>query len=318
MANEMNLNERAKRLADHLTTQAGMYRIETSVMANGTRLLDCGVKAAGGLQAGLGLARVCLAGLADVSLAPGELGGRAFPLVQVATDWPVAACMASQYAGMQVSLGKFFAMGSGPMRAAAGREELFDAIGHRENAAVAVGALECRKLPDEAVAAHIAEKARVAPDKLTLLVAPAASLAGTLQVVARTVETALHKLHELGFDLSQVVSGFGTAPLPPVGKDELQAVGWTNDAILYGGRVTLWVRCEDARLAEIGPKVPSSASSDHGTPFAAIFERYEHDFYKIDRKLFSPAEITFVNVATGRCSRYGRVEAGVLEQSFAR
>ena len=45
--------------------------------------------------------------------------GRA-PLVQVVTDHPVRACLASQYAGWAIKEGKYFAMGSGPMRAAAG------------------------------------------------------------------------------------------------------------------------------------------------------------------------------------------------------
>src|SRR6202008_1102498 len=107
------------------------------------------------------------------------------------------------------------------------------------------------------------------PEKLTLLAAPAASLAGNLQVVARSLETALHKLHELHFDLGQVVCGLGTAPLPPVPNEELSAIGRTNDAILYGGRVVLWVQADDGQLAEIGPKVPSSASADYGAPFAS-------------------------------------------------
>ena len=179
--------------------------------------------------------------------------------------------MASQYAGWQVQAGKFFAMGSGPMRAAYGKEELFEHLPGRETAPVAVGVLETRKLPDEAVVAHLAQKLGLPSAKLTLLAAPAFSIAGNLQVVARSLETALHKLHELKFDLHQVVSGCGTAPLPPVAGDELSAIGRTNDAILYGGRVILWVRADDDQLAEIGPKVPSSASPDHGATFAEIF-----------------------------------------------
>src|SRR5262245_46345341 len=92
----------------------------------GARVIDCGVQAEGGLQAGLGLARVCLAGQAEVTLVPGDVSGIPCPYVQVMTDHPVTACMASQYAGWQVAVGKFFAMGSGPMRAAYGKEELFD------------------------------------------------------------------------------------------------------------------------------------------------------------------------------------------------
>src|SRR5439155_16234806 len=97
----------------------------------------------------------------------------------------------------------------------------------------------------DAVVGSVAQALGLAANKITLLAAPAASLAGNLQVVARSLETALHKLHELKFDLNQVVAGFGSAPLPPVARDELGAIGRTNDAILYGGRVNLWVQAED-------------------------------------------------------------------------
>jgi methenyltetrahydromethanopterin cyclohydrolase len=310
------LNERAQRQADYLAANTAALRIAVTTTSKGTRVIDCGVQAPGGVQAGLGLARVCLAGQAEVTLAAGEVGGVPCPLVQVASDHPVAACMAAQYAGWQVSVGKFFAMGSGPMRAAYGKEELFDHIPGREQAPVAVGVLETRKLPDDAVGCYLAECVKLPPNKLTLLAAPASSLAGTLQVVARSLETALHKLHELGFDLAKVVSGFGVAPLPPVASDELSAIGRTNDAILYGGRVNLWIRSDDGQLAEVGPKVPSSASPDHGAPFAAIFERYERDFYKIDPMLFSPAQVVFHNLTTGKSHIFGRVEVEVMRQSF--
>jgi methenyltetrahydromethanopterin cyclohydrolase len=310
------LNERAQRLADHLAATAGALRIAVQQTGNGARILDCGINAPGGLQAGLSLARVCLAGQADVGLVPGEVAGVACPIVQVTTDNPVLACMASQYAGWQIAVGKFFAMGSGPMRAAYGKEELFNDIPGREQAPVAVGVLETRKLPDDAVVKYLCDALKLPPAKLTLLAAPAASLAGNLQVVARSLETALHKLHELKFDLGQVVCGFGSAPLPPVASDELQAIGRTNDAILYGGRVVLWVQSDDDQLATLGPKVPSSASADHGAPFADIFKRYDHDFYKIDPMLFSPAEVVFCNLKSGKSHAFGVIEPDVLRRSF--
>jgi len=274
------------------------------------------VQTRGGLQAGLGLARVCLAGQADVTLNPGDVGGLSCVQVAVASDHPVMACMAAQYAGWQISVGKFFAMGSGPMRAAHGKEALFDDIPGREQAPCAVGVLETRKLPDDSVIGNLANALGLHSNKITLLAAPAASIAGNLQVVARSLETALHKLHELSFDLNQIVSGFGAAPLPPVAKDELGAIGRTNDAILYGGRVVVWVQADDDQLAEVGRKVPASASSDYGAPFAAIFQRYDHDFYKIDPMLFSPAEVVFNNLRTGRCFAFGRPCPEVMCRSF--
>jgi methenyltetrahydromethanopterin cyclohydrolase len=316
VANTPTLNERALRLTDFMASTAVALRINALTTVGGARILDCGVKSIGGIQAGLALARVCLAGQAEVSLLSGDIAGVACPLVQVLSDSPVLACMASQYAGWQIAVGKFFAMGSGPMRALYGKEELYDHIPGREQAPVAVGCLESRKLPDDAVIEYLATTLSLPQNKINLLVAPAASLAGTLQVVARSLETALHKLHELKFDLNQVISGLGTAPLPPVAKDELGAIGRTNDAILYGGRVTLWVQCEDDQIAEIGPKVPASASPDYGTTFASIFQRYNNDFYKIDPMLFSPGEVVFQNLKSGRSFAFGRTKMDVLYQSF--
>jgi methenyltetrahydromethanopterin cyclohydrolase len=310
----MTLNEMANRVADELERFAERYRVKTSRIA-GARVIDCGGAVTGSLAAGLMMARACLADSGEVGYVPcpvPEIGG---PAVQVTTDDPVRACLASQYAGWQVKAENFFAMGSGPMRAAYAREELFQHIPGKEEAACAVGVLESRKHPTEEVVAYLVGRLPTTVEKLTLLVAPASSLAGTLQVVARSVETALHKLHELKFDLSQVVSGYGVAPLPPVSPNELEAIGRTNDAILYGGRVTLWVRADDEALAAVGPKVPSAASKDHGASFAELFARYG-DFYKIDPMLFSPAEVTFFNLRTGRTHSFGYVEPALVKKSF--
>jgi len=310
----MTLNDRACRIADELEAEAEGYRVAVSKVA-GARVIDCGGAVPGGLAAGRLLARVCLADLADVAFVPSPFDGLPGPAVQVTTDDPVRACLASQYAGWQVKVNTFFAMGSGPMRAAAAREDLFRHIPGKESPATAVGCLESRQHPTEEVVQHLVTKLPTTVESLTLLVAPAASVAGGVQVVARSVETALHKLHELKFDLGQIVSGVGVAPLPPVAKDELTAIGRTNDAILYGGRVTLWVRTDDATIEAVGPKVPSSASKDHGAPFAEVFARYG-DFYKIDPMLFSPAEVTFVNLKTGRAFAFGRCESTLLKKSF--
>lgn len=311
---QLGLNERARQLCERLTQRVAECRVVIKRLDSGCRVIDCGAKIVGGLEAGRAMAEICLAGLGRVSLV-GDRNGLG-PLVQIATDQPVAACMASQYAGWQIAGDKFFAMGSGPMRAAFGDEKLFDDIGCREQATHAVGVLETSKLPPDAVCQQLAESCRVPASELTLLVARTASLAGSFQVVARSVETALHKLHELGFDLGRVVSGFGSAPLPPIAADDLKAIGLTNDAVLYGGDVTLWVTGDDDTLSDLGPKIPSSASDDHGQPFADIFERYDRDFYKIDPLLFSPARVTLINIGTGRSHRFGELRNDILRKSF--
>ena len=315
---KMKLNARSLALVEALVNQADKRRVAVQAIDGGGRFVDCGINVAGGLGAGLDLARICLAGLADVAIVPGDVNGRPVPLVQVMTDHPVVACLGSQYAGWALSEGKYFAMGSGPIRAAApDREPVLIELNLRDDAADGVvGVLEGRTAPPSAIVAKLAEACGVAPDRVTLLGAPTASLAGGVQVVARSVETALHKLHALGFDLHRIIAGHGSAPLPPVAKNDLAAIGRTNDAILYGGRVTLYATGDDASLAEIAAQVPSSASKDHGEPFAAVFKRYNHDFYAVDPHLFSPAEVSIQNVESGRTHHAGQMMPDVLARSF--
>jgi methenyltetrahydromethanopterin cyclohydrolase len=312
----MLLNRRALRVVETLIAHCDERRVTGRLIEGGGRWVDCGIEARGGLMAGLELARVCLGDLASVSIVPGEVRGRAVPVIQVVTDHPAQACLASQYAGWALKDGKYFAMGSGPMRAAAGTEAIYDAIGFRETVDAVVGVLETRKPPTPAIVSKIASACRVDAEAVTLLVAPTASLAGGMQIVARSVETALHKLAELKFDLARIVSAHGTAPLPPVAANDLAAIGRTNDAVLYGARVVLTVTGDDDSLASIGPRVPSSSSHDHGEPFASIFARYNNDFYAVDPHLFSPAEVVFQNIDTGKTHAFGQTNQEVLARSF--
>jgi methenyltetrahydromethanopterin cyclohydrolase len=225
--------------------------------------------------------------------------------------------MASQYAGWAIHVGDYFAMGSGPLRAHARVEhELFAKLGYAERADRGVLVLESRTLPTDAVAEWVGSRCGLAPDRLTFAVAPTASLAGGVQVVARSVETALHKMDVLGVDVTRVVSGVGTAPLPPVAKSDVRAIGRTNDCILYGGEARFTVRLEDDALASLAERLPASASGDYGTPFYDLFKRYGGDFYKIDPLLFSPAEVWLSSATSGRTFHGGHLNPDVLRASL--
>jgi methenyltetrahydromethanopterin cyclohydrolase len=76
------------------------------------------------------------------------------------------------------------------------------------------------------------------------------------------------------------------------------------------------IRDGEPPIEEIGPRVPSSASPDFGRPFGEIFKRYEHDFYRIDPLLFSPAVVNFIDATTGKPQRFGRLAPTVLAESF--
>ncbi len=313
----LHMNESASEIADEMADHAELLRITSHRLSGGARVIDAGVEIDGGIEAGLALAEICMGGLGNVSCTPVQIGSQSWPGLTVWTDHPAVSCMASQYAGWAVSVGKFFAMGSGPLRAHARVErELFEKLGYQEQTDAGVLVLEGRALPTDEVAAWVAEKAGLQPRQLTFVVAPTASLAGGVQISARIVETGLHKIETLGFDVNRIVSATGTAPLPPVAKNDLRAIGRTNDCILYGGQARYTVKAGDAELEKLAEQVPASASRDYGTPFYEIFQRYGGDFYKIDPLLFSPAEVWLTSTETGRTFHAGRTNPEVLEASL--
>ncbi|HIH36551.1 MAG TPA: methenyltetrahydromethanopterin cyclohydrolase [Methanocellales archaeon] len=310
----LSVNEIAVGIAEEMIQNREELGIGVSVLENGATIIDAGAKSPGGIRAGVYFAKVCLGGLCDISL-----GTNGRFNIYVFVDNPKVACMACQFAGWSISVDKYFAMASGPARALSRVEKkLYDAICCQDAFDKAVIALETRKAPDEKVSTFIAEKCCIEPKNLYVLVAPTASIVGSVQISARVVETGVHKLHELGFDLDKIVSGFGTAPIAPVAKNDLKAMGKTNDCVLYGGVTRYFVNCEDADIERIIEKVPSCSSKDYGMPFLDTFEKYNRNFYDIDPHLFSPAEIYVNNIRTGNNFHAGKVNDEILDKSLGK
>ena len=312
----LSMNERAAALVDSMVDDADALGIEVRTLDSGARLVDCGAQARGGLQAGLGFAAACMGGLGRIDPVPVIVGDWAWPGVGVATDDPAAACLAAQYAGWKLEHDDFFAMASGPGRALARAEDLFEELAWREQSERAVLCLETRQEPPSAVAEKVAEQCGVEPSAVTFLIAPTASVCGSVQISARVVETALHKLHELGVDPGRVRQGWGCCPIAPVAKKDPAAIGRTNDAVLYGGTVHLWIEGTDDEVADLAQRLPSSASDAFGTPFGELLEAADWNFYDIDPMLFSPAAATLTSTESGRAHHGGELAPEVLERSF--
>jgi methenyltetrahydromethanopterin cyclohydrolase len=312
------LNHASHQLCLNAVDQCAALNVAPTRIAGAT-VIDAGVAVSGSLQAGLLMARVCLGDAAQVTLTSEDAERLVSDVgVMVCTDQPLRACLGGQYAGWPVSVDKYFAMGSGPMRMARGREEMLGQLELHESPDRVAGLLESGELPSSAVIDAIAQQCGLAVDRLALMVAPAGSLAGTVQVIARSVETAMHKLHALRFDVRTIFSAVGVAPLAPPARpdDTVGGIGRTNDSILYGGRVTLWVDSDQDAIDAVAEAVPSAASKDHGRPFAAIFKDYEYDFYKVDPHLFSPAVVTIINRRSGKTRRFGSIQTDILRASF--
>lgn len=315
-----SVNALAAPLVEALVGDAKTLRLGVRHLENGCVLVDAGIEHRGGLEAGRRIAQICMGGLGIVSLDASATFARWPSRICVHSTDPVLACLGSQYAGWSLSHGQgkeaFQALGSGPGRAAGSREELFSELGYRDTARSVCLVLETDRQPPLALADRIAQQCGVPPDQVTLVLTPTRSLAGTVQIVARVLEVALHKAHTLGFALHHVVDGSGCAPLPPPAADFLTAMGRTNDAILFGGEVQLFVDCDDASAEALALKLPSSASRDYGKPFARIFKDVNHDFYKIDPQLFAPAKVSVTALKSGRTFHAGALDEKLLDQSF--
>ncbi len=315
-----SINALSGPLVERLVADAATLRLSVSQAAGGARMVDAGAQARGSIEAGRRIAEICLGGLGTVTIAPsGPIASWPYSVTVHSAD-PVLACLGSQYAGWSLADetgdSGFFALGSGPGRAVAAVEDLYQELGFRDSATKTALVLEAAGGPPESVVAKVAEASGLKPEDLTFIFAPTQSLAGSTQVVARVLEVALHKAHTVGFDLHAIVDGIGSAPLSPPHPDFIKAMGRTNDAIIYGGRVQLFVDADDSDAKQLAEQLPSTTSSDHGAPFAEIFARVNGDFYKIDGALFSPAEAIVTSVRSGATYRGGRLEPTLVDASF--
>jgi methenyltetrahydromethanopterin cyclohydrolase len=322
----ISINERAAALVERMKAEALELRIGIARGELGETLIDAGAEHAGGIAAGLRMAEICMGGLGVVSLIPNATVPRWPWSVAVRSSDPVIACLASQYAGWRLSDGEgrdaFMALGSGPARALARGEPLFENpafahLAYADSTTSATLVLESARPPPATLVAKVARECGVSPERLTILYAPTQSLAGSVQIAARVLEVGLHKAHELKFPLERILDGMGTAPLPPPHPDFIAAMGRTNDAIIYAGQIHLFVSgpVEDARA--LADQLPSQRSRDYGRPFAEVFRHFKGDFYAIDPMLFSPAQVTITALETGETVHRGQINPSLLDASFA-
>ncbi len=313
-----SVNQRASAIVEKIAANADALRCSVTMGANNERLIDLGANLPGGLEAGRLLGEVCMGGFGSVQITSSS-GLPNWPLgVVVHSSNPVIACLGSQYAGWTITeeTSGFFALGSGPARALSRVEDLYKELGYVDRHTEGALVIEGDKAPPSTVAASIAAACGISPSNLTILYAPTGSLAGTVQIAARVLEVSLHKAHALHFPLENIVDGYGVAPLAPPIPDFIKAMGRTNDAIIYGGRIQLFVKGTDADAKKLADALPSSTSSSYGKPFAETFAEVNGDFYKIDAMLFSPAIVTVSNLDTGSSFQAGKLAPEIVEASF--
>jgi methenyltetrahydromethanopterin cyclohydrolase len=320
MNKQPSINNLSQPIVQQLIERADALRVGVEKDASGVTIVDAGIHHHGGLEAGRLISEICLGGLGNVSLTHTNTAPQ-WPLsVYVHSSNPVLACLGSQYAGWQLSHGEgkdaFFALGSGPGRAASLREPLYKELAYEDKADKVCLVMEVDKNPPSELLTKMSKQCGVNSKNLTVILTPTKSLAGVVQVVARVLETALHKAHELKFPLERIVDGAGSAPLCPPIPDFVQAMGRTNDAILFAGRVQLFVTGSDTDAEALANDLPSNTSKDYGKPFAKVFSDAKYDFYKIDQMLFSPAQVSVTAMESGNTYFAGEVNLDLLKESF--
>ena len=313
---QISINALTQPLVEALIADADSLGLRIVKHDSGATIVDAGIEAAGGLEAGRRIAEICMGGLGKVALIQDAPFKNWTLGVKAQSDSPVLSCLGSQYAGWALSHEKFFSLGSGPARAIAQREDLYKELVYVDSAEKTVLVLETEKIPPVEIIEKVARDTNIKPENLTFILTPTKNPSGTTQIVGRVLEVAIHKVHTIHFPLENIVSGYGSAPLPSPSPDFLVGMGRTNDAILFGGDVHLNVKGTDEAAKKLAQDLPSNSSKDYGRLFGDIFKAVNMDFYKIDPLLFSPAKVTIHNVETGNSFTGGALNEALIEQSF--
>ncbi|MFW9999880.1 MAG: methenyltetrahydromethanopterin cyclohydrolase [Candidatus Hodarchaeota archaeon] len=325
----LKINELAKIIVEKIIKNKEIYNAEIHILDNGATILDMSKASWIG---GKLVSEICMGGLASVKFSSYNLDGHFIPSVNVYTSEPIISCIASQLAGWNVKLKKevekegqikkkiiFQSLGSGPARAKSKVEKVYEELDYTDNSNCAVIVFETSKLPNEEVMDIVANKCGVNPNNTYSVCAPTACLTGSIQVAARIVETGIHKLHEIKFPIDVINDGFGTTTIAPIAKDDLGAMGRTNDSISAAGLTYYTVNIEkekEEEYFELLKKAPASTSSSYGKPFIETFEAANYNFYDIDPGLFAPAVYTVNNIKTGKSVTVGKVNHELLRQSY--
>ena len=313
----ISINQISSKLVKNLLNNADKLNLKVKEGALNCTIIDAGINTPGSIEAGLLISEICLGGIGSVTITPSNFFDDSTMMqISVHSSHPVIACLGSQYAGWSLSSDGFFSLGSGPVRSIAQKEEIFNILKYTDDYEKTVTILEVDKEPPKEIVQKVSEDCKIKPQNLVFILTPTTSVSGNIQVVARVLEVAIHKVHELGFPLDRIESGFGTAPLPPIGKNFVSAMGRTNDSIIYGGNVQLLINGPEDDLIDLAKKLPSSNSKDYGKTFKKIFEEYNQDFYKIDGSLFSPARVIINSKESGKTYKSGDINKKIIKNSF--
>jgi len=149
-----SVNRLAWRLVEKLCENPEIYGVHIEKSSKGVTIIDAGIKAKGGFQAGKIITEICMGGCGKTRITYRKYGEIELSsiFVFVYTDYPVIATLGSQFAGWQIKEGDYFAIGSGPARAISLKPKgIYEKIGYKDVSDKAVIVLETDKYPPESL-----------------------------------------------------------------------------------------------------------------------------------------------------------------------
>lgn len=316
-ASPLSVNLEAMKIVREILAAPEALGVAVSRFANGSTLIDMGQRARGSWQAGRYFTLVTVGGLGDLSFESFTLGRMRLPAVRLVVNRPLEACMGCQVAGWRLVDEPDAPILAGPARTLNNPPDHHVQLsGYRDHHHEGVVTVQMSRPVTEEMAAVMARACGLAPEKLYILASRHACLVSTVQVPARGIETAMHRLALEGFDLGCIRHAWCTGPIPPLVDDELRSMGRINDALYYGGEVWLQVEAEDELLAAIVPKLVSEVSPLARRPFAEIYRQAGYDFHAIPLDAHTPAVLHLTNIKSGRTFSAGHFDEEVLQRSF--
>lgn len=315
----MNLNGRAMAIVGQLLERADFLGIEVHRLPGGGTVVDMGVRCPGSWEAALMFIEATLGGLGRATYGTFSLDDSVvLPEVNVYVDRPAVACLASQLSGWSLAEagrpGGLVPMVSGPARAVARADKFAQAVTYAERASEVVVAVQSAELPGEPLVQAVAAACGVPAAGVYVLAARTGSLVGMVQVASRTVETALWRLHCLGFPVERVLHAWGKAPVPPPVEDEFEALVRVNTCTYYGGTVFFAVEEDDRFIESVVDRIPLSPRTcrNYGVNFAELLRQAGGDILKVDPDVHSVCRVVINNVRSGRTYVSGRPDLAMV------
>ena len=315
----VSVNKLAMKIVRKIIKEKETLHVGVTTLENGSTVIDMGVNYTGGYQAAKHLAEVTLGGLGYLQYGNFDLDGIELPQAEIYVDSPVIACLSCQLSGWplpELKTDNIVPLISGPIRTIVKEDKFAKAFPYEDRSDEVAAALQGGLLPDVRLTDYLASKSGVTPDKVYVLSAATGSLAGMVNVVARTLETSLWRLHELGFNPEKVISAWGKAPIPPIAKDEYTSMIRSNTYVYYGGSVGLTVDCDDREITDILTRITLSpeTTEQYGIPFGKLLAEANGNIFEMTKFVHSVTKVIFYNVRSGNIFTYGNIDFEVLKK----